>query len=689
MSLSPCSSDPNVSGKKVLTVTEQAKAEKGQEIGVSTGPSLELCVVPATLGSSVAAAALEQLLFVEQSLQSDYFKCDEAARIFLQDIAVAVKKLEQMRKATIDLLEIETMELSRLYFLLETLPKCFNREMEECVRDARKSNIFEINKLYQNIASTDSEIESLKKTLIELDETNKILGEKQERLVKQHKKFVLSLNHAMSEKADTTIYINETYSKINLKKEEIRMHKQCIEEIEEKMEKDREEHALQKKTLNTQIDELTHISENKKNNTYKKKKELDKLTVKMSKIKQTIISTSVVLSDHNLEIEERNGDIKDWEIKVKDLEKIQQTLENKINFFSTHKEKLNEISTSQKEEFLNKIKEVAEKLHYARSENKDLREKLTTLAKQYKNILHEEEEVFLKRRNMFNEYQKQQKFIAQKELYLAQRKLDIKNMKEGLKTLEELHKEKQEIYRKQIEIMGDNREREKQRSVIYQWNIAHLLKKHKRWADVITAEIKNLLQQIEATQQRKTSLSEETDSREKEIDLFVAQIEQLTVELKEEEKKFVCKEKQLIADINKYEVKLVKEVQVNKEREEELAECLPQLQEAEEIFAEKYRQFEDLTSALSAQKREETLISHSIFQTKRDLSRYTQHMDKTKEDRNYFRKQESFKTQEHFEILKNLENEIYVNDQKTEFLLVENERLKRYLVFLSNNTIQS
>lgn len=37
---------------------------------------------------------------------------------------------EEMRKSTIDLLEIESMELSRLYFVLETLPTSISRELE-------------------------------------------------------------------------------------------------------------------------------------------------------------------------------------------------------------------------------------------------------------------------------------------------------------------------------------------------------------------------------------------------------------------------------------------------------------------------------------------------------------------------------------------------------------------------------
>lgn len=35
-----------------------------------------------------------------------------------------------MRKKTVELLEIESMELSRLYFLLETVPNSINRELE-------------------------------------------------------------------------------------------------------------------------------------------------------------------------------------------------------------------------------------------------------------------------------------------------------------------------------------------------------------------------------------------------------------------------------------------------------------------------------------------------------------------------------------------------------------------------------
>lgn len=42
----------------------------------------------------------------------------------------------------------------------------------------------------------------------------------------------------------------------------------------------------------------------------------------------------------------------------------------------------------------------------------------------------------------------------------------------------------------------------------------------------------------------------------------------------------------------------------------------------------------------------------------------------------HLRDLESEKTHKHFEILKNLENEIYVNDQKMALLILENQKLR-------------
>lgn len=51
--------------------------------------------------------------------------------------------------------------------------------------------------------------------------------------------------------------------------------------------------------------------------------------------------------------------------------------------------------------------------------------------------------------------------------------------------------------------------------------------------------------------------------------------------------------------------------------------------------------------------------------------------NKLKQELQQLRDQESNNIRNHFEILKNLENEIYVYDLETETLLLENERLRQ------------
>ncbi|KAK2498334.1 hypothetical protein MC885_014852 [Smutsia gigantea] len=153
-----------------------------------------------------------------------------------------------------------------------------------------------------------------------------------------------------------------------------------------------------------------------------------------------------------------------------------------------------------------------------------------------------------------------------------------------------------------------------------------------------------------------------TSCREKEINEFLAQIEQLTIDLKQEEAEFVVKEKQLIQELNKYEQRFVNKMESTKVKEEELAECLLQLQVAEEEYTNKNRKFEELHAVLAA------MTLPFIKQ------------DKMKQELKQLRNQESYKIKTHFEILKNLENEIYVHDLELDALLLENQKLKENLV---------
>ncbi|TKC42986.1 hypothetical protein EI555_001680, partial [Monodon monoceros] len=371
-----------------------------------------------------------------------------------------------------------------------------------------------------------------------------------------------------------------------------------------------------------------------------------------------------VLSDHNLEISQLQESIRHWEQQVEDVKKSCKILEDKMLFFRNNKEKLDDASNFEKNELLLKIKQMAEKLHKCHFENKDLREKLHTVSRQYKIVLNEEDKVFMQKQKIYSENQKQLAFISQKENVLSKRKVDIKNMEEGLIRLNELHR------------------------IITQWKIACLLKKHARWTNMIRAEIQEIIDKIQDAELRRSELLQETSFRENEINEFLAQIEQLTLELKQEEEEFVAKEKKLIRELSKYEQRFAEETQINKEKEGELVECLPQLQVAEEEYTDKNRQFENLIDVLTAQKQEQNSLNDHISQLSRDFLRYLDNTNKVKQELKQLRDHESHKIKAHFEVLKHLENEIYVHDLKTDDLLLENKRLKEYIAYIKNSTEQ-
>lgn len=188
--------------------------------------------------------------------------------------------------------------------------------------------------------------------------------------------------------------------------------------------------------------------------------------------------------------------------------------------------------------------------------------------------------------------------------------------------------------------------------------------------------MRKIIAKIEAEEQRRTELLKETKRREEEIHKFVDEIKNLKLKLIEEEKEFVKKEKQLMQDLSKYEDLIIKEVQINKEKEEELEDTIPHLQVAEEEYKEKNRNLKSLHSDISAKKQEENLLSSYIFHFRKDIIKYLNNKESLKKELKQLREFESRKTKEHFEILKNLENEVYVNDQKATFLILENKILK-------------
>ncbi|KAM4853674.1 coiled-coil domain-containing protein 175 isoform 1-T1 [Thomomys bottae] len=666
--------------------TNSLVTDLDKDVAVSTGLSLDLFTFPTTLGSSVATAALEQLYAMEKSLENDYFKCDDEVRIFLKDIAVAVKKLEEMRKHMIYLLEIESMELSRLYFLLESVPAIFHREMEECVKDARKLNLAETKEIVKKIGNMDNEIMCLKKSIQDLNDVNESLHERQEEMAKRHQELVLRLNHTMEEKTVVSVFVNETCNEVKKKREEIAIQRKWIDNKRKLKGKQESEYLLKKEELTAKVNDIKSKHDTRKKETYTKKRELDKLKTKIIKMNQTVTDSSETIGDQNLEIARLQSAIKVWEEQIENMKKLCSTLKDKMTFFSTHKENMEGSSANEKSGYLKKINELIAKIHKAQMENKELRHKKLTVSTQYKVFLNEEEKVFLQYQKIFKDYERQKAFITDKEHFLAQRKIDIKNMEEGLAALDTLNRAANEVYRKQIKILVDNLERESQRCVVAQWKIACSRKRHARWLASLKGELKDIAQQIEEAELKRIDLLEETTQREEEIEEFVTEIERLRLELRKEEKIYVHKEKKLMKELNKYEDLLVKEVKIYKQKEEELVVSRPQLHIAEEEYTKTSEHLGEILRILQIQKQEKISLTTNTYQFSKDIGKYLKNMEKMKTELQQSREEEIKKIYSHFECLKKLEIEIQINDDKTNLLMEENKKIRENLNYLNNES---
>lgn len=72
---------------------------------------------------------------------------------------------------------------------------------------------------------------------------------KQAELAKRHEQYVLLLNQTLEEKAAATIYINDTYTRMNFEREEIELQKQCMQETTQLIEKQKQDYLEKKEYL--------------------------------------------------------------------------------------------------------------------------------------------------------------------------------------------------------------------------------------------------------------------------------------------------------------------------------------------------------------------------------------------------------------------------------------------------------
>ncbi|XP_068947834.1 coiled-coil domain-containing protein 175 [Petaurus breviceps papuanus] len=634
---------------------------------------------PISLGSSVALAVLEKLFEVEKTLKNEEFQFNQEAKAVLEDIAEAVKKLECMRKTTIELLEIESIEISRLRFVLWHLPGNIAKEIEDAVFAARKSNVDEISKLHTAIKKITCEMELLNRQLSTLENLNFDLRKEQEEIADNHQKIVLLLNMKMREKAENNVSTKEIYEKKRLEEEKIAHYQALLNALNDEMETEREIFKQNKENLEKMIADLKKQKDEEIKRSLKKKKELSKMIAEIADVKDEFKRRTGAITEQAVEQEELEYGMKSLQEQFQEELKQPEQLKQKLLEYEASLQQLIQTSKVNQADILRKIRQAKERFVKIKARNTDLKGKNKILNDQLKTALQEEHEYYLAKLGAQEVVDKLEEAIIEKRTFLTKRLTDIKALEEAIENLRTLYRTTVESYCKQIEFLKGNWAKESQKSVLNQWKIIHLQKQHEQWMKTEEANIQEIIRKIDQVEKRRVEVFEESIACDEKIVEHEEKIEELSEQLKEEEEIFSQIEQEVIEELKVMEEEYIVYAEKVKEKEDELETYVPKVKAIEDEYEENTKEYETLKCHVSAQNREQESLKYGIVLMKKEASRYQNDREHVKNLLKKGRSEELLRMKERLSRVYVLEKNIYDKEQKLRLLILENYRIKKAL----------
>uniref|UniRef100_A0A6I8NXP5 Coiled-coil domain containing 175 n=1 Tax=Ornithorhynchus anatinus TaxID=9258 RepID=A0A6I8NXP5_ORNAN len=637
---------------------------------------MELSCSAPDLGASVAIEALKRLLGVEKALKNKEFVFNHEVKEFLGETARAVKKLEAMRKSAVDLLEIETIEISKLRYILLNLPGNITRELEDAVKAAHVDRVKETRKLQITMGRTTGQLELLSSKQIDVKIQNCSLSKEQGQLTREHHDTVQLLNRKLEEKARTNIFVNHTFTQKKDEEEETILQKILIADLEASLDEERKIFRKKKEKLDKEQAEMKKCFEDQQVVTLKMKEKLESLLIQLKSLEKMIFENKKVIHTGDVRICEFQGTNTRFQTQLEEKMKLTEGFVKQKCHCQSAMGNLHETAQREKEKLLTEIKKVDEKLTNSKRSHRNLDERNRMLQVQSEVIQREEEELKAKKQVVLEMYKKVGDSLSSKQDFLAKRRLDIQNLEKNIEKLEELYLSTVDSYDKQLELLRETLEREIQRWAIISWKTAIRLKQHKRWVEKEENGITDLKKRIQKARIKQVELHLKNGVRQKENTEFVALIEMLQFKLKKEEEEFLKVERQATADIQALEdllSQLTLDLQ-GLEREREAA--LPQLHEAQELLEERVKEFESLRTCIIGLQKEESSLRFLISVMLKETATFLEKKNQVKAKLSAARAQEHAQLLEHTDSLKVLEREIYEMNRKLDHMLMENFRIK-------------
>ncbi|XP_075049600.1 coiled-coil domain-containing protein 175 [Mixophyes fleayi] len=622
------------------------------------------------------SAVLDHFMEVEKQLKGKDPAFGEETVQHLVAVADAVRELEDIRRNTREILEVETIENSKLRYTIMHLPGIITKEIEAAVTSARESIAAEMLQLQNELRDKTLGLEITEKKQRELEEMNLFLSDQGKTLWDEHHEAVDLLNQQMADKAHQSILVNQTHKRCKDAEEAVIEYQTKTEDLAEDM-------IIEKQQFNEEIGNLTAEIAETRNKT-------EAQEARNAERKAYLGQRRSVLFDVEEKINTMNEIITSVKDKMLLLEASHRRLTNKLDIqnnqsvdtsnkidilelqMANKKENFNKQSNSLKE----KISKLDEEINTAETLHGPLTEKHKDLKQEYLAVSEEEDRQYTIKRDIATQLEKSRAVLDEKQELLGKLKMELKEMKVEAEELVESMRISTEQIASHVEEYRENLTTEAQKRLAIQMQKNELAKETELWKLAEENFMNEQKKRIENGQRKQISLAEKGRHLQGETEKWNREICSINEEQRKASQEYSIQVQSLKEQIKLLEDKVNISTENLKIEQQKLSTTIPIMNEAEDTYNKENLKFEELKMKAAALKRTQKSLEVSINTINKDIEANSVLKETKKASLKALRNSAFVKLQNDLETMKLIDKDIYETNRKLELVIMENCRLK-------------
>ncbi|XP_073494844.1 coiled-coil domain-containing protein 175 [Phyllobates terribilis] len=622
------------------------------------------------------SVVLEHFMEVEKQVKGEDPALDDDVSQNLMAVAEAVKELEDIRRRTRELLEVETIENSKLRYKIIHLPRILTREIEDAVTSARESIALERRQLEKELMSITLELEKSQRKEKETEEMNVFLSQQGETLWDKHQEAVDLLNQQMAGKAHQSIRVNETHNKRKEAEEAVIEYQNRTEDLAEDMAIERQQFIEETERLTAEIAETQRKTEiqdakNAEKKVYisQRRSVLYELEEKINMEKENISS----MKGRVLLLEASHGRLTN---KLGLQKKQSADTENKIDILQLHMANRTEQFSNQSNSLKDEISKLDEQMNAAEILHKSLTEKHKDLKLKYQTASEEEDRQHAIKKDLAKQLATSRSALDEKQDLIGKLKMELTEMEHDTENLLESLRISTEQLATHVEEFKENLTSERQKRMSIQIKKDEVAKEMELWKLSEEGFVTEMKKRVQQGQNKKAFLTNEGSRLQREVEKWDKEICSINEEWAKASEQYSSQVQSLKDQIQFLEEKMKNAILDLDNRQENLAKNIPIMNAAEDTYNKEHINYEDVKKKSSAMKSKQKALEGSINTITKDIEANCKIKDTKKDSLKALRKSAFEKLQGDLEMLKLIDKEIYETNRRLELVLMENCRLK-------------